>query len=247
MERGSGILTLKTGYWKPPRPGPKLPRPPLSWSLGLILLAAALATLALAHRRSVDRRLAAVWKSGAGVPFEIQKLRLDLSDLEIDEETLSRELETRLDYIQNAENDDFSIVLDTRAKRFQFRLGDNVLREASVAIGPVAPIRSRSGRAWSFAPLTGAFTVKSKSVSPAWKAPEWAYVAAGLAVPDPLPTIPEGLGKYVLELEGGAVIHSAPAPASPLKGAKPGSFLVPEADLAAVWKRVGRQTRVYVF
>ena len=247
MERGSGILTLKTGYMKRPRLGPKLFRPRVIWSLWLMLAAAALAGAAVLHRASVDRRLAQVWRSGAGVPFEVQKLRRDLSDLEIDEQTLSRELEARLDYIQNTENDDFSIVLDTRAKRFSLRLGEDVLREAPVEIGSVAPIRSRSGRTWSFAPLTGAFNVKAKAVSPAWKAPEWAYVAARRPVPQPLPSIPAGLGKYVIELEGGYVIHSPPPPDSPLKGPKPGSFLVPEADLAAVWKRVTPQTRVYVF
>jgi hypothetical protein len=247
MERGSGILTLKTGFWKPRRPGPKLPRPPLSWTLAILAIAVLVGSTALFHRRSLDRRLGIAWKSGGGVPVAIQKLRRDLSDLEIDEETLSRELQTRLDYIENAEEDDFSIVLDTRARKFQFRLGDDVLREAPVEIGAPVPASSRSGRAWAVPPLSGAFTVRSKSVSPAWKAPQRAYAAAGLRAPDPLPSIPGGLGKYVVELEGGYVIHSPPPRQSPLKGAKPGSFLVPEADLAAIWKRIGPQTRVYVF
>ncbi|HXM76073.1 MAG TPA: hypothetical protein VN971_04800, partial [Thermoanaerobaculia bacterium] len=56
-----------------------------------------------------------------------------------------------------------------------------------------------------------------------------------------------GLGRYVIVLSEDAVIHSPPPPESPLKGVKPGSFLVPEADLAAIWKRVGPRTRVYVF
>jgi hypothetical protein len=247
MERGSGILTLKTGYFKRPQLTPKLFRPRVRWSLWLMLGAAALSGAAVLHRASVDRRLADAWKSGGGISFEVQKVRRDLSDLEIDEETLTRELDARLDYIANAENDDFSLVLDTRARRFSLRLGDDVLREAPVTLGPTAPIRSRSGRTWTFAPLTGAFSVKAKAVSPAWKAPEWVYVAAGRPAPDPLPAIPGGLGKYVVELDGDYVIHSPPPPDSPLQGAKPGSFLVPEADLAAVWKRITPRTRVYVF
>lgn len=247
MVRGSGILTLKTGFWKPQRPGPKLPRPPVVWSLLLLAAAVGIGGAAVLHRRSLDRRLGVAWKSGGGVPFAIQKLRRDLSDLEIDEETLSRELEARLDYLENAENDDFSIVLDTRARKFQFRLGEDVVREAALQVGSTAPVRMRSGRMWTFPPLTGSFTVQSKSVSPAWRAPEWAYAAAGLHAPNRLPNIPGGLGKYVIELEGEYVIHSPPSRESPLKGAKPGSFLVPEADLAAIWKRIGAQTRVYVF
>ncbi len=247
MERGSGIFTVRTGFWKPRRPGPRLPRPPVLWSLVLFATTVAIGGAAVLHRRSLDRRLGAAWKSGGGVPFVIQKLRSDLSDLEIDEETLSRELAARLDYLESAENDDFSIVLDTRARKFQFRLGEDVVREAPLEIGSAKPVRLRSGRTWSFPPLTGSFTVQSKLLNPAWKAPEWVYAAAGLRAPSPLPRVPGGLGKYVIELEGDYVIHSPPGVASPLKGAKPGSFLVPEADLAAIWKRVGPQTRVYVF
>jgi hypothetical protein len=66
-------------------------------------------------------------------------------------------------------------------------------------------------------------------------------------VPQPLPGLPGGLGRYVIELDGDYVVHSPPPPESPLKGAKPGSFLVPEADLGAVWKRITPSTRVYVF
>ena len=70
----------------------------------------------------------------------------------------------------------------------------------------------------------------------------------GTDPPYPLPTVASGLGRYVLVLSGGeAVIHSPPPPDSPLKGPKPGSIQVPEADLAAIWKRIGPRTRVYVF
>jgi hypothetical protein len=43
------------------------------------------------------------------------------------------------------------------------------------------------------------------------------------------------------------ILHSPSPPESPLRGAMPGSFMAPEADLAAIWKRIGRETRVYVF
>jgi hypothetical protein len=43
------------------------------------------------------------------------------------------------------------------------------------------------------------------------------------------------------------VLHSPPPPESPLKGARPGSFEAPEDDIAAIWKRIGPETRVYVF
>jgi len=69
----------------------------------------------------------------------------------------------------------------------------------------------------------------------------------GVKPPSSPQPIEGGLGRYVIVLSEDAVIHSPPPPESPLKGVKPGSFLVPEADLAAIWKRVGPRTRVYVF
>jgi hypothetical protein len=65
--------------------------------------------------------------------------------------------------------------------------------------------------------------------------------------PRQLPVVKNGLGRYVILLPNDYVIHSPPPADSPLKGAKPGSFMVPEADLAAIWKRIGPETRVYVF
>ena len=43
------------------------------------------------------------------------------------------------------------------------------------------------------------------------------------------------------------VIHSPPPAKSPLHGPKPGSFMVPEADMAAIWPRISTATRVYIF
>ena len=50
--------------------------------------------------------------------------------------------------------------------------------------------------------------------------------------------MPNGLGRYVIFLPNSYVIHSPPPPDSPLQGPKPGSFMVPEADLAAIWPRI---------
>ena len=59
--------------------------------------------------------------------------------------------------------------------------------------------------------------------------------------------VPNGLGRYVIFLPNSYVIHSPPPPESPLQGPKPGSFMVSEADLAAIWPRITTQTRVYIF
>ena len=102
-------------------------------------------------------------------------------------------------------------------------------------------------KGWTFAPVTGAFSVQEKLEDAEWSIPAWVYAMNGQDPPKTLPRVEDGLGKYVLVFAGSYVIHSPPSPESPLKTVKPASFMVPESDLAAIWRRVGPGTRIYVF
>jgi hypothetical protein len=66
-------------------------------------------------------------------------------------------------------------------------------------------------------------------------------------IPDVPPRVPGGLGKYVILLPNGYVIHSPPPGGSPLVGAKPGSFMIAEEQMRAIWPRVSTATRVYIY
>jgi hypothetical protein len=246
----SGIVRLKTGFL--PRPSPdaarrKLWRPPLwlnAFLLGFALLGGAAATV---YRRNLDARLASLLRQTDSAPFEIKRIRQDLADQELDEKSLAAELDSRLKYAGIQKAAEFYILLDTRRRQFAFKYGDKVVREAGLDAGAPRVIQAKNGARWTFAPVTGAFTVKEKLENGDWKVPEWVYLMNREKPPDPLPTVPAGLGRYVLAFSDGYLIQSPPPPESPLKGAKPGSFMVPEADLSAVWRRVGPGTRVYVF
>jgi hypothetical protein len=54
--------------------------------------------------------------------------------------------------------------------------------------------------------------------------------------------VKDGSGKYVIYLQNDRVISSPSA-----KSLKPGSVLVPEADLRAIWEKITPKTRVYVY
>ncbi len=66
-------------------------------------------------------------------------------------------------------------------------------------------------------------------------------------MPPSRPFVTDALGRYVIFLPNGYVIHTPPSPDSPLQGAKPGSFMISEADMSAIWPRISKETRVYVF
>ena len=101
------------------------------------------------------------------------------------------------------------------------------------------------GRTWTFVPLKGEFNVVGKESDYAWTVPDWLYAMIGK--PPAHESVRNGLGRYVVVLRNNYIIHSTPPPESPLQGPKPGSFMVPEADLAAIWPRISTATRVYIF
>jgi hypothetical protein len=250
VRRASGIFQLRTAFWRRSqvikRPA-RLWRPPLEASLCLLLFAVVLAAVAIAHRKRLDARFDALVLRGQSAPFEIQRIRHDLAALDLDEKALSRELDTRLAAAEEEDASDFYLVLDTKTKMISLRVGDRIVREAPLAVGPPRTIRTASGERVAEPPLSGAFTVRQKLERPSWKPPASVWTAAGLPVPSPPREIPGGLGRYVIVLAEDVVLHSPPPPQSPLQGPRPGSFEAPEADLAAIWKRVGNETRVYVF
>ena len=242
----SGILAVRTQFLRKRGPRRKLPRPSTRALLFLFVLVAAVGVVAAVHRRKLERDFEARVTLSRAAPYEIKRLRHELADLELNEKELANALDTRLKYLGAAKRNEFYIAIDTKKRNFSFHYADKTLRDASVEIG--APRTIEAGKKkWTFAPLTGAFSVGNKFEGGGWTVPEWVYRMNGAKPPKSPPTIPNGLGRHVIVLEDQYVIHSPPPPDSPLRGAKPGSFMVPEADLAAIWKRVGPETRVYVF
>jgi hypothetical protein len=241
----SGILAVKTRFQKK-HTGRKLPRPSTRSLLVLFVVVLVGAIGATIHRRVLESDFDTRVSRSRATPYEIKRIRRELADLEVDEKTLAGALDARLKRVEAAKRNEFYVSIDTKRKTFSFRFADKTLRDAPVEIGPPQTIVAGKKK-WTFAPLSGSFNVAGKFQDQRWRVPEWAYVRNGAKPPRSRPTVENGLGKYVILLGNDYVIHSPPSPKSPLKGAKPGSFMVPEADLAAIWPRVGPETRVYVF
>ncbi|HEV8611640.1 MAG TPA: L,D-transpeptidase [Thermoanaerobaculia bacterium] len=241
----SGILAVRTRFMRK-RAGRKLPRPSSGTLLVLFLLLLVGGIAAAVHRRVLESEFESRVARSQATPYEIKQIRHELADLELNEKELANALDTRLKYLQATKRNEFYISIDTKKKDFSFHFADKILRNSPVEIGPARKIVAGK-KTWTFAPLTGAFSAENKFEGNAWRVPEWVYRMNGAKPPKSLPTVENGLGKYVIALGNDYVIHSPPSPESPLKGAKPGSFMVQEADLAAIWKRVGPETRVYIY
>jgi hypothetical protein len=223
------------------------PRPPLWLNLLLLVIAAATFAYAKYHRNAVEQKTALLFKRTGSSPAELNRIRDELSQMDVTKQQLAKELDGRMQYLESVRSEQFYISIDTQRKKMQFRLGKDVVREADVQIGDAKTITAPSGKTWTFVPLKGGFNVVSKQIGMNWVVPEWAYAMRGEAPPAERPTIANGLGKYVIVLPDNYVIHTPPAAESPLQGPKPGSYMVPEADLAAIWSRITTTTRVYIF
>jgi len=212
----------------------------------LLIIAAATFAYAKYHRDEIRHQTDVLFKPTPANPTELNHVREELSDMDLNREQLSKELDSRMQYLQSLKGEEFYLAIDTKRHKMELRLGKNVVRDADVQIGEGKKIKGK-GKTWTLVPVKGAFSVTGKATDYGWQIPEWVYAMNGQGPPATRPTIEDGLGKYVIFLPDNYVIHTPPSAASPLKGPKPGSFMVPESDLAAIWPRVTKNTRVYIF
>lgn len=224
------------------------PRPPLWLNLAVLLLGIAGVLFARFHRDRVSTRFADVIAEESSTPADVRKTKAELAEMDLTRDQLQRELEGRLKHLSGLESEEFYLSIDTKERMFRFYYGDRVLREGQVVVGESRKIERADGRTWTFLPLKGAFRVEGKAAGYDWQVPEWMYAMRGEPAPAHRPAIPNGLGRYVLFLPHGYVIHTQPSGDSPLQGPKPGSFLVSESDLTAIWSRIERgKTMVYIY
>jgi hypothetical protein len=211
------------------RPGPSerrsFPRPPLWLNLLLLLLGIGGLAYARMHRQRVATDFADVITEQARTPADVRRMKDELAEMDLSRGSLQRDLEGRLKFAASLKSEDFYLSIDTSARKLRFYYGDT----------------------WTFLPIKGAFPVEAKLVHYAWPVPEWVYAMNGQPIPQTLPTVPDGLGAYALLLPNGYAIHTPPSAASPLQGAKPGSYLVAEDVLMAIWPRIHAGTQVYIF
>lgn len=224
-----------------------LPRPPLR--VNLILLAVAVSTLTFAgyQRKRIDAKFERLFDRTSAGPSELNQVKGELAEMDLTKESLEKELDSRLGYIESLKSRDFYLSIDTARRKLHLNYGNATLRDADVQIGAPITIAGPNGKTWTFVSLKGAFNVADKAVGLSWLIPPWVYAMNKQPVPLDPPFVQNGLGKYVVLLPNDYIIHSPPPDGSPLKGPKPGSFMVPEADLKAAWDRITPETRVYIF
>ena len=116
------------------------PRPPLWLNLLLLVLAAATFAWAREQRRFIRQKNAILFHLDRNDPAELNRIRDELSSADLTKTQLAHELDARLQYLQSVRSSQFYIAIDTSKKKLYFRLGDDVVREADITIGPARTI-----------------------------------------------------------------------------------------------------------
>ena len=223
------------------------PRPPLWLNLLLLLLGIAGVVYSRHHREQISTQFADVIATEARTPGDVKKIKEELAEMDLTRDALERELEGRMKLVAGLKSENFYLSIDTRERKLRFYYGGVVLREADVTVGESRTIQA-NGKSWTFLPVRGAFPVEAKIVGYDWRVPEWLYAMNNQPIPPNRPVIEGGLGKYVLFLPNGYVVHTPPSPDSPLQTAKPGSYMVTEEVMRAIWPRIHKgKTQVYIY
>src|SRR5205809_7515356 len=77
------------------------PRPPLWLNLLLLVIAAATFAYANYHRRIVQQKTAMLFQHTGSTPAELNRIRDDLSQMDVTKQQLAHELDGRMQYLES--------------------------------------------------------------------------------------------------------------------------------------------------
>ncbi len=193
---------------------------------------------------------APVSASGDSAAPSPEDLRNRVQTLEQEAALLQEENQGILRMLEELDDDELYLVVDTENNRLSLRRGDKVLLTAVVGTGSRQFVKEETGRNWLFESPTGSLTVLGKERNPVWIRPDWSYVEENMPVPapnDPDRIVRGVLGKYALILGNGYKIHGTKY--TELLGTHftHGCISVGDSDLETLYKSVKIGTRVYIY
>jgi len=145
----------------------------------------------------------------------------------------------------------WQVLVDTQANKLYVKKGLQLLWQADVSVGRGKTLKDKkTGRQWLFATPLGEFKILGRAKDPVWRRPDWSYVEQGLPVPppdDPSRIVEGELGKYVLNLGDGYLMHGTKHEDLLGRPASHGCVRLGSADLERLYKEVPDGTKVYLY
>ncbi|MBN2350287.1 MAG: L,D-transpeptidase [Bacteroidales bacterium] len=104
----------------------------------------------------------------------------------------------------------YYMVINSSENEFQLYKGKQLIRDGMCSTGSYILLQNGDEQKWMFKTPKGEFKIRSKTTSPIWKKPDWAFVEEGLPIPSANhhTRFEYGvLGDYALGLGQGYLIH----------------------------------------
>jgi len=185
-------------------------------------------------------------------PFAVplDELRSRVQSLQQEISLLEEENKGLRQMLNELEDDELYLVVDTESNRLSLRKRNEVLHAAVCGSGSRQFIEEEAGRNWYFETPMGSFTVLGKERNPVWIRPDWSYVEENMPIPpenDPDRLVRGVLGKYALLLGNGYKIHGTKW--TNLLGTRftHGCVSLGDDDLELVYRSVKIGTKVYLY
>lgn len=142
------------------------------------------------------------------------------------------------------------LVINTHENSFRLYKNRKLVREGICSTGSYVLLRGGGGQQWLFETPRGYFRVQSKTTSPVWKKPDWAFVEEALPVPpaNDNSRFEYGvLGDYALGLGDGYLIHGTLYQRFLGLPVTHGCIRMNDADLEAVYNTLNLGGGVYIY
>lgn len=104
----------------------------------------------------------------------------------------------------------YYLVINTASNEFSLYKGTELIHQDKCSTGSYVLLKNDDQQEWMFKTPKGEFRIQSKTTSPVWKKPDWAFIEEGLPVPSANHSsrFEYGvLGDYALSLGHGYLIH----------------------------------------
>jgi L,D-transpeptidase YbiS len=144
----------------------------------------------------------------------------------------------------------FFLVINSSTNEFSLFKGTQLIKKDKCSTGSYILLKNGDQQKWMFKTPKGEFSIRSKTTSPVWKKPDWAFVEEGLPVPSANHSSRYEygvLGDYALNLGQGYLIHGTLYQRYLGLPVTHGCIRLNDENLELVYKSLAVGSKVYIY
>lgn len=144
----------------------------------------------------------------------------------------------------------YYLIINSASNEFTLHKGKQIIKTDKCSTGSYVLLKNGEQQQWMFNTPKGEFKIQSKTTSPVWKKPDWAFVEEGLPIPpaNHYSRFEYGvLGDYALNLGKGYLIHGTLYQRFLGLPVTHGCIRLNDENLELVYSSLSIGSKVYIF